>query len=77
MKTLIIVLSGMILASCCNQPIGSQARLPLPQDLIYPKISAEELRCLSDSAYKKLNERRVMCEGRVKTLKNTILKARP
>ena len=71
MKTLIIV-SAMVLSSCCGTP--NQARLPLPQDLVYPKITAEELQCLSDSAYKRLNERRIMCESRIETLKNTIKK---
>jgi hypothetical protein len=69
---MLIILSVTVLSSCCSIP--DQAKLPLPPDLVYPKIQAEELQCLSDDTYKRLNERRIMCESRIETLKNTIKK---
>lgn len=74
MKKLLMILSGMILASCCSTPIPSQAKLPLPQKLVYPKIQPNEVQCLADETYQKLNLRRSMCEQRIETLRNIIKK---
>lgn len=61
---------GLVLVSCCGTP--NQAKLPLPPELNYPTISAESLACLTDKTYEALNVRRVMCEARIKTLRETI-----
>ena len=65
-----IIPTALILASCCGIP--SQAKLKLPPDVVYPTIKAEELQCLTDKTYEKLNIRRIRCETRVETLKNII-----
>ena len=65
-----IIPLALILSSCCGIP--NQGNLNLPPKLHYPSIKAEELSCLSDKTYDLLNERRAMCESRVKTLTNII-----
>lgn len=60
----------LVLSSCCGIP--SQAKLPLPPEVNYPTIKADDLACLSDKTYEALNVRRVMCETRVKTLRKII-----
>lgn len=67
-----IILSAMLLSSCCATP--DQAKLPLPPKQTYPTIKAEELSCLSDKAYEALVVRKTMCESRIETLRNIIKK---
>ena len=70
LNLLAILLSVTILSSCGT--VISQAKLPIPPDVVYPSISGGELQCLTDSTYEKLNARRALCEARVETLKAII-----
>ena len=70
LNLLTILLSATILSSCGT--VISQAKLPLPPEVVYPAISGHELQCLTDNVYKKLNTRRALCEARVETLRNII-----
>lgn len=72
LRKLSLILSALILASCCAEPVYLQGKLKLPPKLVYEPISAESLQCLSDEAYTKLNARRAACEARIETLRAII-----
>jgi len=70
-KLSLIILSAMILSSC-TCPTQTAGRIERPASPIYPTIFGHKLQCLDVETYKLLSVRRAMCEGRVKTLENSI-----
>lgn len=71
-KLLILTVVSATILSSCACPIPATPVLNRPATPVYPVIKAEELTCLTDETYKKLNLRRVMCEKRVTTLEGII-----
>jgi len=69
MITLLIVTSFWI--SACS-PIPTQARLPLPPELTYPVITAQEVSCLTDGAFNKIKKRDKLKSARIHTLTEII-----
>ena len=66
-----MALTALVLSSCDSiqgRP-DTIVRFDTPN---YPKISSEELKCLSDKTYKKLNVGKTMARERVKTYENVI-----
>ena len=72
LKLTAILLTASFLISCSS--IGSQARLPLPPPIDYPKVSLEEVECLPDEVKKKILKRDRLKTARIKALTNTIRK---
>ena len=63
----------LVLSSCCNTPIqGKAAPIELPNSITFPKVYAEELACLTDDVYNRLDDGRIMCRSRLKTLEKAI-----
>ncbi len=68
-----MVLTALALSSCGSCPVQGKPdpieRFDTPN---YPKIKANELACLLNETYKKLNTGKTMCRERVKTYENVI-----
>jgi len=63
----------MVLSSCNSCPIqGKAEKINRPAEPVYPKVWQQELACLSDETYKKLNTGKTMCRERVKTYEQVI-----
>ena len=71
MKLLSLLLSAMVLSSCCGIQ-GKPSPINRPDTPIYPKIQSHELECLADDVYMRLNKGKTMCRERVKTYENVI-----
>jgi len=67
--TLLIVTSFWI--SACGS-IPTQAKLPLPPEITYPVITADEVQCLTDNVFNKIKMRDKLKSARIETLKNII-----
>ena len=65
-KYLILTLTVITLASCGH--IQQNPKLPLPPELVLPKIQASELICLPDSTIGKMVKRDKLLQARIKTL---------
>lgn len=68
---ILTVLIALALSSCCGiqgkaEPIE---RFDTPN---YPKVTGNELACLADEVYIRLNTGKTMCRERVKTYENAI-----
>jgi len=69
MITLLIVTSFWI--NACSS-IPTQAKLPLPPELVYPVITAQEVQCLTDNAFNKIKKRDKLKSARIHTLTEII-----
>lgn len=59
----------LILCACSTvTPVS----LPIPPEPVYPKISGQDMRCLSDDAYSKIIKRDKMKSAHIKTLEGII-----
>jgi len=67
--TLLIVTSFWI--SACGS-IPTQAKLPLPPEITYPVITAQEARCLTDNTFNKIKKRDKLKSARINTLTEII-----
>ena len=83
MKTLILILSPIILASCCLDPVYTQGKLRLPPELVLTdkhKVKDGEWACLAKEkkerakckAFQALGKMDVLKSKRIETLKNII-----
>jgi len=71
-KKLILALSAGILISC-QTVVTPEYTCPPPLDL--PKIKANELACISDDSYKKLDVRDTKLRERIKTYRAMFCKS--
>ena len=68
MNRLIVILICIISSSCSSHI----AKLPLPDELVLPKIKAAELECLAIDPLNRLAQRDRLQRNRIKTLTNII-----
>lgn len=69
-KTIILLIAASSLINCSGIP--SQAKLPLPPEINYPVITAEDVKCLSDEVFGKIVKRDKLKSARIETLKGII-----
>lgn len=69
MPRLIVITTCIILSSCGG---GHVAKLPLPAELVLPRIPASDLECLSDDTSHALAKRDRLQTQRRETLRNII-----
>lgn len=70
LKTIILLIAPLFLISCGNIP--TKAKLELPPEITYPKVSASEVSCLSDDVFNRIKMRDKLKSARIDTLKNII-----
>lgn len=69
-KLLALLMTVSFLISCST--VTTQAKLNLPPDIQYPKITLEEVECLPKSIKEKIKKRDQLKSQRIETLKNII-----
>jgi hypothetical protein len=67
----LLILAAVIISSSCST-IATVPELPIPPDLVLPKIDSGSLECLSDDAYSNLVRRDRLLQQRIQTLINII-----
>jgi len=72
LKTIILLIVTSFWISACGS-IPTQAKLPLPPELTYPVITAQEVSCLTDNVFNKIKKRDKLKSARIETLKAIIL----
>ena len=68
---MLTLLIAMALSSCCGIQ-GKPEKIPRLDTPNYPKVTAEELQCLTDDVYRRLNIGKTMCRERVTTYEKAI-----
>jgi hypothetical protein len=71
-KLLALLMMVSFLISCSSIP--SNAKLPLPPEIIYPSISLGDVSCLPKKTKEKIKKRDGMKSARIETLTNIIKK---
>lgn len=70
MRKILFVIVAILVSSCCGIP--QKAKLPLPPEPTYHKITDNELACLTDATYAKLAENDLACKQSLKTHRDII-----
>ena len=71
LKKIILLIATISLISCSGIP--TQAKLPLPPELTYSVITADEVKCLTDEVFNKIKKRDKLKSARIQTLRNIII----
>lgn len=69
-KIILLIVVSFWISACSSIP--SQAKLPLPPELIYPVITPDEVSCLTDNAFNKIKKRDKLKSARIETLTEII-----
>jgi len=70
MQKIVVSLICLILISSCG---GHIAKLPLPPELVLPRVTGAELECLASEPLDRLVKISQLRANRIKTLENIIL----
>jgi len=72
MKHVILIGLSVLVLSSCGSIQGKPSEIDIPATPIYPIIFGHELSCLTQDVYERLDDAKIMCRGRVKTLEDSI-----
>jgi len=71
MKIIVVII--VIILSSCATTIPLVVKMPLPPELILPKINGDSLQCLTDNAYSNIVKRDKLQSQRRTTLRQIIM----
>ena len=71
MKVIVVIIA--IILSSCATTIPLVVKMPLPPELILPKINGDLLQCLTDNAYSNIVKRDKLQSQRRATLRQIIM----
>ena len=72
MKRVSLIGLSVLVLSNCGSIQGKPSEIDILPPPIYPKVKGSELSCLTQDVYDRIDDAKIMCRGRVKTLEDAI-----
>lgn len=70
MRNLLLLIALFSLSACCGIP--QKAKLDLPDDVVLPELTNQELSCVTQETYEKIADMKIACEEGIKTHRDVI-----
>ena len=70
MQKIVLLIAVIFLSACCGIP--QKAKLPLPDEPVFPVLTNEELSCVSQTTYDKITSLHLVCIESIRTHRDVI-----